>query len=191
MIIIGNILLIAITILVLALTVRVIVSWLTLPSSKWLTTLYKFTDPILDYFRKNFPIRIGILDLSIIIPFLLLSILYKVVDDIFIRQIEISIFYPLIIIIHSASIVLHFIVNIICIIAVILIIINIFMPNTYNPIISAFRSIIDPIVLQFRKFFKIRHKYGDIIYLAMVIVTAMLVGFIGQGFLNILGSVIQ
>lgn len=83
--VIGTILLAASNALLLLLTVRVIFSWLTLPPSQFTYWLNRITDPILNFFKKRFPIRVGILDLSILVPFFILSILNKVIIDVFIN----------------------------------------------------------------------------------------------------------
>ena len=69
---IGFILIIILNTFSLILTIRIILSWLVLPPSVFIYWINKMTDPIINFFKKRFPIRLGFLDLSIIIPFLLI-----------------------------------------------------------------------------------------------------------------------
>ena len=69
MYVIGSVLLFLLQVVNLALIIRVFLSWITLPPNRFSYYLNRWTDPIVNFFRKYFPLRVGILDLSIMIPF--------------------------------------------------------------------------------------------------------------------------
>ncbi len=67
------------TIIYFLLVVRIIISWLRVdPYNELVQTLYRITDPILAPFRK-LPLQIGMIDLSPVVAFILLSFVNSLV----------------------------------------------------------------------------------------------------------------
>ncbi|MCG8572828.1 MAG: YggT family protein [Spirochaetes bacterium] len=192
MVVLGKFLAALISLLILALTVRIILSWLSLPHSRWLSTFYRYTDPVLDYFRKHFPIRFGIFDASILIPIIILMVSLRLVNELMIMQRPITPFYPIILFVDIASMALDYFLFICVICVAILLLFNIMSPNTYHPLMTTLRSIFDPWVMRLRRIIPIRHKHADRIYLGLFIVIILLLmmvkNFIFYIFLNSLAG---
>ncbi len=194
--VIGTILLAASNALLLLLTVRVIFSWLTLPPSQFTYWLNRITDPILNFFKKRFPIRVGILDLSILVPFFILSILNKVIIDVFINfAVNRVVFYMIEVLFFAADSLLITIITVMVIIAAIQLLTKIFLPYSYNPIVNSIKSILDPILLYFRRIIPIKSVHNEKIYLVILIALLILVGFVGRYLLafvlNLLNGVVK
>lgn len=67
------------TIIYFLLVIRIIISWFRVdPYNELVQTLYRITDPILAPFRK-LPLQIGMIDLSPIVAFILLSFVNSLV----------------------------------------------------------------------------------------------------------------
>lgn len=178
---IGTLLLAASNALLLLLTVRVIFSWLTLPPSQFTYWLNRITDPILNFFKKRFPIRVGILDLSILVPFFILSVLNKIITDVFINfAVNRIVFYIIEVLFFAADSLLIAIITVMVIIAVIQLLTKIFLPYSYNPIVNSIKSILDPILLYFRRIIPIKSVHNEKIYLALLIASLIIVGFVGR-----------
>ncbi|HNZ27702.1 MAG TPA: YggT family protein [Spirochaetota bacterium] len=193
---IGTLLLTASNALLLLLTVRVIFSWLTLPPSQFTYWLNRITDPILNFFKKRFPIRVGILDLSILVPFFILSILNKIVIDVFINfAVNRVVFYMIEVLFFAADSLLITIVTIMVIIAIIQLLTKMFLPYSYNPIVNSIKSILDPILLHFRRIIPIKSIHNEKIYLVLLIAVLIIAGFIGRYLLalvlNLLNGVVK
>ncbi|MBP7554116.1 MAG: YggT family protein [Spirochaetes bacterium] len=194
--VIGTILLAASNALLLLLTVRVIFSWLTLPPSQFTYWLNRITDPILNFFKKRFPIRVGILDLSILVPFFILSILNKVIIDVFINfAVNRVVFYMIEVLFFAADSLLITIITVMVIITAIQLLTKIFLPYSYNPIVNSIKSILDPILLYFRRIIPIKSVHNEKIYLVILIALLILVGFVGRYLLafvlNLLNGVVK
>lgn len=167
-----------INIYILLLIIRVILSWLNLPQTQWISLINKATDPVLNFFRKNFPIRIGVLDISIIIPFILLTIIKKILIDVFISGVPFGMFYMIGLIILVADSAISFIAFILFISTIVLLVININSTYINNPIINSMKTIVLPIVSYIRKKIKINYPKADIIYLIITAGVILIAGII-------------
>jgi len=183
---IGFILIIILNTFSLILTIRIILSWLVLPPSVFIYWINKMTDPIINFFKKRFPIRLGFLDLSIIIPFLLIHILNRVISDLMINNRIPTLFYFFDILFFIIESIISIILTILLIFTIVLFFVNIFAPYSYNPFITSMRSVIDPIVINISKIIKINHKYSDRIYLVIVFILIIISGISIFTIINIL-----
>ncbi len=186
MAILGSFLIMILNSFALILTIRIILSWLVLPPSAFIYWLNKITDPIINFFRKKTPIRLGFLDLSIIVPFLLIHILNKIIFDLLINNRIPTLFYFLSIIFFIIESIISVILTILFIFTIVLFFVNIFAPYSYNPFITSIRSVIDPIAISITKIIKINHKYSDRIYLIIIAILIVLAGIFIFSLLNIL-----
>ena len=180
---IGHILVLILNVYFWMLIARVILSWLRLPQTRLIYWLCKFTDPVIDFFRKKLPIKIGALDFSIIIPFICISVLSKTISDLMIFEVPLNLFYFIKLIILLADSAYTFVAFLLFIFTIGLLIINIKFPNINNPIANTIRSIINPIVMYMRTIFKINSAYSDRIYLLILAVIIIIAGFIGHAVL--------
>ena len=194
--IIGYILLFVINSLLLLLAMRVILSWLVLPPSIFTHWLFKITDPVLIFFKKRFPLRVGILDLSILIPFFILSILNKIISDFFIHSAITRVFFYIIeiafFIIDSVFVI---VLTIFFIFTIVYLLITIFSVNSYNPMITSIKSAIEPIILKIRRLMRINSIHSEKIYLIILAICIIIIGLIGHFLLlfilSLLSSVIK
>ena len=76
-----------------------------------------------------------------------------------------------------------FVAFILFIFTIVLLIVNINAPSINNPFISTIRTIIDPIVMYIRRFYKINSIYSDRIYLVILAVLIIVAGFVGHAIL--------
>ena len=170
MVFLGHIILFGIRAFMLLISVRILLSWLPLPYNRFSEFLNSATDPILKFFKKVMPIQIGFLDLSPIVPLVLLSLADNmVVEILFHGQV-----FNLSFVLRKIVLLIHFIfniaVNLYMFAAVILLLIALINPRIFNPIITMIRSFIDPLISWFRRVLHIRSKHADIIYLLIIIV---------------------
>jgi uncharacterized protein YggT (Ycf19 family) len=168
---IGNILYYVIGIYILLLTVRVLISWINLPQNIFTSWLCRLTDPVLDFFRRNFPIRFGIFDLSIMTPVAILLVLGKITNDFLIMnafdfKVLINAWYILSLVIFIADIVIGFILGLYIIITLIVIIFKLFgQQGYYNQTITYFYGIINPFLIFLGRFIRMRSKHNEVVLL--------------------------
>ncbi|HOV15674.1 MAG TPA: YggT family protein [Spirochaetota bacterium] len=181
-VIISNVIVYSINIFLLILTIRIFLSWLVLPPSRPIFYLYKITDPILNFARKYFPLRLGILDLSIVFPFLFLNLISKFVTDILVMGRPLTLFYLLGLLLFSIDSILNVVLFALILFCVIMLIMNFIAPYSYNPLLTAIKSIITPLLMIMRRTIRINSKYSDVIYLAILIILLIIIGFFMHGF---------
>ncbi|HOJ63162.1 MAG TPA: YggT family protein [Spirochaetota bacterium] len=179
MALIGSFLITILNTISLILTIRIILSWLVLPPLKIVYWLNKITDPIFNFFRKRFPfLRLGFLDLSIIVPFLLIHILNKIIFDLMINHRIISLFYIFDILFFIVESIISIFLTVLFIFTIVLFFVNIFAPYTYNPFVTSMRSVIDPVAIRISKLLKINSRYADRIYLIIIALLILIAGFV-------------
>lgn len=192
--VLGRFIIIAITIYSIMLFVRIILSWIRIPQYRWVLWLCKYTDPVIDYFRKNFPIRIGAIDLSIITPFLILSLLGKLTTDFLIGDYPISIFfnfwYMLQLLLFITLLIFNFATFILIFITLILIIVNLVLPHSQNyqvhPVINAMQNLLNPMITFLENKLKLKSNKNTLIYLIIILVFFIILKGAGSHFLNYL-----
>lgn len=182
----GYFLIIILNSITLILIIRVILSWLVLPPSIWIYWLNKITDPIFNFFRKKTPIRIGFIDLSIIVPFLLINIFNKIIMDLLINRRIPTPFYFILLIFFIIESIISIIFTILFVFTIVIFFVNIFAPYSYNPFITAMRSVIDPIAIYLTKIIKIKSKNADRIYLIIIAIFIIIFAMVIFVILNIL-----
>jgi uncharacterized protein YggT (Ycf19 family) len=175
---IGQILLVLLTIYGLLLFIRIMLSWISLPPSKFTYYLNKATDPVFDFAKRYFPIKIGIFDLSIVVPFILISLLSCIISDFMILGRPLSIFYLPYLIFIIISIIENFVFWIILISSGVILLLHIFNIYNYNPVVSSLHALIDPVVHFLNKFINLRYKNSEAIYLAIIIILTLIAHFI-------------
>lgn len=176
---IGSFLITILNTISLLLTIRIILSWLVLPPFKIVYWLNRITDPIFNFFRKKFPfLRLGFLDLSIIVPFLLIHILNKIIIDLMINYRILTFFYFFDILFFIIESIISIFLTILFIFTIVLFFVNIFSPYSYNPFVTSMRSIIDPIAIKLSRILKINSRHADRIYLIIIAILILITGFI-------------
>lgn len=182
MVFLGQLLSGFIRIYMLILTLRIFLSWFRLPDNSFTRILGIFTDPVLDAFRRICPLRIGFFDLSPMIPLLLGSLCDSVVTTLLINGRSFSIGY----IIEIALYIVQFFVNIFSFViafsALILLIVDIFMPHNIMPLVTMVRSFLSPIIRWLQRHFWINsHNSMRIYYIIILVATAVFSTLIGWG----------
>jgi uncharacterized protein YggT (Ycf19 family) len=163
---------------------RIIVSWLSLPPSKFTFYLNKITDPVLDYARKIMPFKIGVFDISIILPFLAIMLLNQIIVELMIAGNPITPLFLVKLLLLCIQMVEGFVFWIFIIISGIILIFEIFKVYAYNPIVSSMNELIDPVILFLSRVFTIRSKDAKAIYLAIFIVAMIIVHAIFNSIMN-------
>ena len=193
--VLGRFIIFFITVYSILLFLRIILSWIRLPEYRWVYWLCKFTDPVIDFFRRNFPIRIGMFDISIATPLILLSVLGKLTNDFLISDEPfISIFniwYVLILIIFTTKLIFNFVLFILIIFTFVLLIAKLLAPNVQNPLISTFQSLLDPMLNFLDKNFKIRSPRSEIIYLIIILIFLFIINGLGSFLLEYSNAIIM
>jgi uncharacterized protein YggT (Ycf19 family) len=185
---IGRIIILLITIYWFMLILRIILSWINIPHSRWVYWLCKFTDPVIDFFRRNFPIRIGAIDLSIATPLILLSILGKLTTDFMIGNEPFNsifnIWYILTLLVYIVKFLYNFVLFVLIFLVFILLIAKLLAPNVQNPFISGIRSFLNPMLDFLDRLFKIKSTRSDIIYLIILLLFFIIINGLGSFLLD-------
>jgi uncharacterized protein YggT (Ycf19 family) len=167
----------------LLLTIKILLSWISLPPMKWLYWVNRLTDPVIDYFKKKFPIKIAFFDLSIMIPIIILMIAGKIIDDLIIQEIHIPVYYFLALFVLILNWAYSFISFVILLLAVILLFMETNTHYTYHPIVNSIRKLLYPVISLFKKFIKITSRNSQRIYILIIIGIILILGFIGNNLL--------
>jgi uncharacterized protein YggT (Ycf19 family) len=141
----------------LLLSLRIFLSWINLPPSRWLYWVYWLTDPVIIYFKRKFPIRIAFFDLSIMIPIIILMIVGKIIDDLIIQDVPVTIYYFLALIVMIISWVYSFLSFVILIFAVILLFMETNTGYAYHPMLNSIRKLLYPIINILKKYIRSLH----------------------------------
>ncbi len=189
----GGFILFLISVYSIMLILRVILSWIKIPQYPWVYWLCRATDPVIEFFRKNFPIRFGLYDFSIVAPLLILYIIGFLVQDFMITDYPVSAFfniwYILKLIIIIVKLVFNFILTIYIIFTLILLIFKLISsnsPNIQNPAIDIIYNLLNPILKIAENILKIQSAQRDIIYLIILLVFFILVNAFGSYLLDYL-----
>ena len=181
---IGSILVTLLSIYGFILFLRVLLSWLSLPPSKFTYYLNRITDPVLIYARKIMPIRIGIFDISIILPFLAITLLTQIISYLMIAGNPISLFFFLWLLLISINMIEGFLFWTFLIITGAVLILEIFKVYAYNPIVTSLNELLDPVIMFLSRIFKIRSNNAKTIYLVIIIFALIAVHSLFNFFMN-------
>lgn len=186
----GRFIIFFITVYSIMLFIRILLSWIRLPEYKWVYWLCKFTDPVIDFFRKNFPIKIGLFDLSIATPILILYVLGMLTNDFLIGDEPYSTFfniwYILILLITITKFLFGFILFIFIIFTFILLIVKLLSPNVQNPVIATFQVLLDPMLIFLDTHLKLKSYRKEIIYLIILLIFFIVLNGVGSYFFEYL-----
>jgi uncharacterized protein YggT (Ycf19 family) len=171
----GNVFNFLIVAYIILLTLRVILSWIRLPPNALTLWLCKLTDPVLDFFRKKFPIKFGIIDLSIIIPISILLILQKLNNDFLMPsgydfKVFLNAWYLLDLLLFIADFVLGFIIVLYIFITILILVFKLFSPETYNQIIISFYSVLNPMLSFIKRNLRLKSRSNEIISLVILLI---------------------
>ncbi len=186
MIYLGRILSAVITIYMIILTVRVFISWLSLPYARWIYYIEKITNPAINFFRKNFPLRIGIFDISIVFLFASLSILQMLINDLMVYGQPLTFGYMLSFLVFIFKLLVNFVIFSLILGTAILIFISFTTGAVFHPIVSAFKALIDPFIMLLARIFKLRTLNAARIYLIILLVILIITGFVADKLLLML-----
>lgn len=171
--VIGRVLALAITVYLIMITLRIIFSWFNIPRGKFIGFICRYTDPVLDFFRKNTPIQLGVFDVSIVVPIGMLYVLLQIVNDFMIGDHPIAaiinVHYVFKLVLIIVSILFSLVMFLLIIFTIVLIFMKIFTPHSYNPMITPIAAMINPLVDRVRKILKLRSKHAETIYLVIVL----------------------
>jgi len=184
---IGSLLVFTINVYLIILMVRVVLSWLHLPRKKWMDYIQKITDPVLNFFRKQTPIRIGMFDLSIIVPFILLNVLRVMIRDLMIDGREFTSLYFFGAVVRIVSMLFGWACSISLILTIAMFFILVTRKGGSHPIVMTINSFFNPILAFFRRILPIRSEYSSLIYLFIFgIIIAIAWGVIGGQLTNLI-----
>lgn len=175
-VVIGNLLLFIVNTYTLLLFLRVLFSWIILPPNKFTYFLNEVTNPVISFFKKVCPIRIGILDLSILVPFFILSIINKLIVDLIIFDgAQRPVFY----LVRVLFFLIQGAVSVICSVAFVLVLIYmllmIFAKRQYSPLLFSIRSAVDPVIIKMQNVLHLHSPKADIICLIIIMVCILLI----------------
>ncbi len=175
---IGTILLFLLQVVNLALIIRVFLSWITLPPNRFSYYLNLVTDPIVNFSRKHFPLRVGILDLSILVPFFIIWLLNRLVSDIFLfNKLTRPVFWFIDFVLFIIAGALNVIFSVIFILLLIYLVMTLLARATYSPLFYSIRSVMSSIIVRMEKIFKMQDTTkSEIICILIIIVCTMIVG---------------
>ena len=156
----GNVFSFLIIAYMILLILRVILSWINISPNVITIWLCKLTDPVLDYFRRKFPIKFGVFDISIIIPITILLILSKLNNDFMMPdsydfKVIINPWYLISLILYIADLVLSFILILYIFIAILVIVFRLVSHDSSNPIINSFYNLLSPALSFFKRILKL------------------------------------
>ena len=186
MVFLGQLLSAFIRIYMLLLTLRIFLSWFRLPDNSFTGILGRLTDPILNTFKRVCPLQIGFFDLSPLIPLLLFSLCDSMVTTLLINGRSFSLGYIVEIILYIVQFFINIFSFIIALSAIILLIVDIFMPHSFMPIVTMMKSFLAPVIRWLQRHIWIKHRhYMRIYYIMILVVTAIFSTLAGWG-INIL-----
>jgi uncharacterized protein YggT (Ycf19 family) len=180
LIFISKLIIYAINAYLIIITIRIFISWFNLPPGPFVRFISNLTDPVLSYFRKNFPIRLAIFDLSIFIPIIILSITAKVISELIINGVPFSAYYLLSLIVIIIYWIYGFIAFALFITAVIFLFVESKQDYAYNPFINSIRKIFYPVMYFLQKYIKLRSRHAARIYILIIIALIIILGLLGQ-----------
>ena len=186
MVFLGQLLSAFIRIYMLLLTLRIFLSWFRLPDNSFTDILGRLTDPILNTFKRICPLQIGFFDLSPLIPLLLFSLCDSMVTTLLINGRSFSLGYIVEIILYIVQFFINIFSFIIALSAIILLIVDIFMPYNFMPIVTMMKSFLSPVIRWLQRHIWIKHRhYMRIYYIIILVATAIFSTLAGWG-INIL-----
>lgn len=180
----ANIFLAVIRIYIMLIVVRIFLSWLNLPYNKWIIYLEKITDPVLNYFKRIFPIKIGFLDLSPLVPLLILGLADNIITDLMLNNVNFGVAYTIGIVLYIIKFAFNVFLSFFGFSVVLLFLFSFIMPHSYNPIITMLRSFLDPILSKLRRVIRIHSFYSDRIYLAILFILVVIISVSGNYLLD-------
>ncbi len=189
--VIGTILSFIISLFMILLTVRVFISWLSLPYSNWIYYIEKITNPPVNFFRRHLPVRIGVFDISIVFLFASLAIVQMLINDVMVAGLPITFGYLLSFIVYLVKMVVSFVFFSLILGTIILLVISYTSGAIHHPVVSAFKSIIDPFVMTMAKIFKLRKLNAAKIYLIILLVVLIIAGFVVDNLLMLLYNIVK
>ena len=157
--------------------IRLLISMLNFEQNQLTLYLCRITDPVIVFFRKIIPIRLGVVDLSSIIPLLLIFLILKVLSDFTDTQVNLNLYYVIALFIFIIRYLLSFILFALGLFSLILIFVNYRSPLFYHSFIVAIRSVVTPVVIVLKKIFPGKKQTSDTPY------------YIGIIFLSLIGSI--
>lgn len=180
--IIGTFLLFVLQIVNLALMIRVFLSWITLPPNRFTYYLNQVTDPIVNFSRKYFPLRVGILDLSILVPFFIIWLLNRLVSDIFLfNKLTRPVFWLIDFVIFIISGALNVVFSVVFILLLIYLVMTLLARASYSPLFYSIRSVMSSVLVRMEKLFKMPDTTrSEVICIIVIIICAVIV----SGLLN-------
>jgi uncharacterized protein YggT (Ycf19 family) len=185
----GRFILFLITVYTLMLVLRVLLSWIKIPQYRWIYWLCRATDPVIDFFRKNFPIRFGLYDISIVIPIMILFVIRIFVEDFMIGDLPNGTILNIWYILRTLAIIIKSIFNIIIVLYIIftliLLIFKLISPNLQNPYarnpaIDSIYSLLNPVLKIADNIFKIKSSNSETLYLVIILIFFILINIIGS-----------
>lgn len=197
---IGGFILFLISVYTLMLFLRVIISWIKIPQYRWVYWLCRTTDPVLDFFRKNFPIQFGLYDISIATPIIILSIIKVLVQDFMIGDLPTGAILNIWYILRLLVIIIRYVFNFILVLYIIFTLVlitfklispNLQNPNVQNPAINAMYSLLEPVLKIADNIFKIKSSNREMLNLLILLVFFILLNIFGSIFFDYLSAILQ
>jgi YggT family protein len=131
--------------------VRIIISWFgSFDQNKPVEILYRVTDPYLGWWRRNFPIRIGVLDFSVVAAIVFLAVIQRIFISIASSQ-GISLGIILAIILQSLWSIISFILGFCLVIIILRMIAYLTNRDIYSPFWQMIDSISQPVLFRLNR----------------------------------------
>lgn len=188
--IIGSILLFVLQAVNLALIIRIFLSWITLPPNRFTYYLNLVTDPILGFFRRHFPLRVGILDLSVLVPFFIIWLLNRLISDIFFfNKLTRPLFWIIDFVIFMLAGALNVIFSVVFILLLIYLVMSLLARATYSPLFYSIRSVMSSVLVRMEKVLRMPDTMkSEIICIVIIIISVAIAGGLLNFALTMLSS---
>ena len=165
------------------LVLRIVISLLKIPYAPWMRYIALFTDPVINYFKKRFPIIIDKYDFSVIIPLAILFLVQIPIADLMIGGAHFSLLYLLALFVRITKLLYTIFIFITIISAIILLYINIANYYTKNPLILFIKKIFTPVINKIKIIFRLKNENAEKYALIILLVITIIIGYLGSCFL--------
>jgi hypothetical protein len=166
------------------LVIRVIIPLLKIPYAPWMNYLAKITDPVINFFKKRYPIHIDKYDFSVLIPLAILFLVQIPITDLMIGGANFSFLYVLSLIIRVVKILLLSLFLFFIISSIVLLYFNINNRTSANPLVLFINKLFTPIMGKIKSLFKIKSEYADRYSLIIIIICLLVIFSTGYFLLN-------
>ncbi len=186
MAIFGNILVLLIYFYLFILFFRLLIPFIKIPNNAVFQFILIITDPVIDFFKKYFPLKIKKIDFSPVFPILILLFIIMIIKDFMILQVPINLFYFIGLLIRIIDFIFISIMILLILCNILLLIIDTNHIYTKNPFIDLMKYIFNKMINISSKIFKINSSSSYRIHLMIILITLILFSILGHLILMII-----